>query len=208
MDSGSTSDSAPVPSVATIATCPGIAYCRWYYDLTSLASNSTYYFRLAISDAAGTRRGAIRSFSTTASPIISNLAIGLVTLNDASCTFPTGAVGSKYLVSFAYADADGDVSATGLPITLSWVFQPGNSSGSIPLTVSARTGNGYGGTVTSVFCTRFAVSTSVTNSVVLRDDAGNTSNVLSATTSKPEGANLSGSAREGAMSVSAPPSGN
>lgn len=189
--------------------CPGIAYCRWNYSLTALSSNTTYHFRLVARDATGTTRGTIRSFATTSAPVISNLVSTLGTVNNASCVFPTNpsVVGSSYRLTFAYADLDGDVSAAGSPVTLSWVFQPSSSSDSEPWVVSARTGTNYSGTVTISVCTRFGSDTSVKNSVILRDDAGNASNALSVTILKPEGANLqSGSSRAGAMSVLVPPS--
>lgn len=193
------------------ATCPGSTTCFWYSRRTGLASNTTYYFRLAISDANGITRGAIRSFTTASAPAIANLTTTLVGVNHVNCvnTGNSGNNGSLYRHTFSFTDSDGDVSVPGTTqVTLSWIFLPSNNQGSFVATIQSSTGTGFNGSLTVGSCMRFDTNATTSITIVLQDNAGNTSNALSETLSKPAGANLIGASFRGSvLAAPVPPDG-
>lgn len=169
--------------------CVGSAYCFWYSDRNNLASASTYYFRIVTSDVTGVSRGAIRTFTTAAPPVISSLSVTLIGLNHANCV-ASGNNGSLYRFQFAYVDPDGDVVSTGDPVTYSWAYRPSNTTGSLLPTGLTVTGTSASGTMAFSICNRFGANASHDASIVLRDRAGHESNALAVNIPKPTGANL------------------
>jgi hypothetical protein len=128
---------------------------------------------------------------TSAAPVISNLAVELVQVND---TLTCSDQGSRYLVSFDFSDPDGDVTeglATIRDAYLSDSDQSGTWTwpGAGDYTVG---GDGFSGSVGLVLCTRFDNATSVEDAFTLEDGAGHVSNTLSTTSNRPTGANAPG----------------
>jgi hypothetical protein len=168
--------------------CGGTS-CAWNSDLTGLTTGTAYFYRVVAQNAAGTTRGAIRSFTTFvgtgSAPVISGLTSTLLGVNDQSC--PSN--GSLFRLSFNYTDANADVNVSGTPVTLSWLFQPSQSSGKAEWPISGSTGSGSSGTIFINVCQVFGTITTLTWSVVLRDVAGNVSNSLSVNIAKPAGSN-------------------
>ena len=142
-------------------------------------------------DAAGNRaqgQVSVTRAPPPTAPVISNLTGGLVEVNSASCEFSDGGgLGSLYRYTLSFTDVNGDVNASGTPVTLAWVAQPsGQNSFALPVTM---TGTGSSGTLTTEVCWRFGTGTSITQTFTLRDSAGLVSNGLAATITKPAGAN-------------------
>jgi hypothetical protein len=179
------------------AACPGTLTCGWGFTLVSLQSNTTYYYRIVAQNAAATSRGNILSFTTAAAapvaPVISSLTSTLLGLNSANCAASAGGNGgSQYSFTFSYTDGNGDVSILGTPVTLNFAFQPTGTSGSSPWPVASATGNGFSGTITTQVCIAFGGATSVNYTWTLRDAAGQPSNGLPTSITKPAGANSTG----------------
>jgi hypothetical protein len=125
-------------------------------------------------------------------PVISNLDVSVVILNDVSfCAgppFSPESPGSQFVAHFAYSDTDGDVTdAAG--VILSFLFSPSGSAGSVELAFRDIVGTPSAGTVDARFCYRFVSETAVDTTIALRDAAGNVSNAQTVTTSRPDGAN-------------------
>jgi hypothetical protein len=125
-------------------------------------------------------------------PVISNLDVSLVTLNDTSfcagAPFSPESPGSEFAARFDYTDPDGDVTASA-GVTLSFLFSPSGSTATFELPFRDIVGTPAAGSVDGRFCYRFGTESSVDSTLTLRDAAGNVSNALTVTTSRPDGAN-------------------
>jgi len=122
-------------------------------------------------------------------PTISNLSISLIQVND---TVSCSNGGSSYRASFRYSDPDGDVTLADAIIRDYYVFSTGQSGtivwpGAGYYSVG---GDGFSGSIAVILCTRFNAATSIQNSFTVEDGAGHLSNTLSATQTRPAGANV------------------
>jgi hypothetical protein len=80
----------------------------------------------------------------------------------------------------------------------------GGSSGEFEGTPSFS-GNGFEGSVSFFVCMRFDNTTSVTHTFTLVDSSGNVSNALTATTSRPPGANSVGEVNSESIDIGSIP---
>lgn len=127
--------------------------------------------------------------SPTASnaPVIANLS-GSFTGSPGGCQ-TSGGLGTARLLTFDFVDGDGNV--VGGRVLISVAFSPGTTvvdvSFSLPSTGVSITGT-TSGTIRVTTCARFGTSAGLTETVTLFDAAGNPSNALFVTTSRPGGA--------------------
>ncbi len=151
----------------------------------------TYQATVSVGDTLTADEVEVTLTVTSAAPVISNLSVDLVQVNDTlSCTDG----GSRYSVSFDYADPDGDVTKAVATIRDDFTYVPGQSGswtwpGKGDYTVG---GDGFAGSIGLVLCTRFDAATSIMDSFTLEDGAGHLSNILSTTRDRPTGANAPG----------------
>jgi len=172
--------------------CPGTVTCIWSTTLPGQPAGTILYFRMVAENAAGQSRGAIRSFMTlpnAAAPTISSVSTSVVATNTTSCTFSDGGTGTLIAHTFSFTDPNSDVSFTGSPVLATFTFQPSGDTGNFTEAVVSSTGTGSSGSITFRHCWRFISDASFTITVQLRDAAGNNSNALTASVTKPPGAN-------------------
>jgi Bacterial Ig-like domain (group 2) len=132
------------------------------------------------------------TFNVTApptAPAINTFIYSLFELNAASCVPINN--GSLIGYGFNFTDANGNVSASGATVNVTFTFQPSGSTGSLTAN-STFTGSGFSGSVTFAFCTVWGSDSQVVVNVNLSDDSGLTSNTLTVNVPKPAGANGAG----------------
>jgi len=151
----------------------------------------TYQATVTVGNAVTSDEVTVSLTVASAAPVISNLGVELVQVNDsANCS--DGA--SRYLVTFDYADPDGDVTEGLATIRDAYAFDSDVSGtwtwpGAGDYTVG---GDGFNGSISLTACTLFINATSVEDNFTLEDGAGHLSNVLSTTRARPTGANAPG----------------
>ncbi|MDH3479332.1 MAG: hypothetical protein OEO20_13630, partial [Gemmatimonadota bacterium] len=125
-------------------------------------------------------------------PVLSGIDYALLGINDAqSCDiFPGSPPGSLFQVAFDYADGDGDVAKVDSVLTVFYLFQPSQGSGSFDATpFSSWSGDGFTGSIDTYQCYLFAGNSSVDVTITLEDLAGNVSNGITVNVPAPSGAN-------------------
>lgn len=130
--------------------------------------------------------GAAPTAPTPGPPTIANL---VATFTGESCAPLIGLARISERLTLDYTDPDGNVSGGQVQVTNAAIFNgaPANFTAnvpSVPVTITGTTS----GRITVSLCTRFEDRTSLTQTVVLVDQAGNRSNELSVTVTKPPGA--------------------
>ena len=108
------------------------------------------------------------------------------------CDGPNGAKGTVYDISFDYTNMTGDIT-----IKQETEFAPSGRRSTFDVKQFTRTGNEYQGAVNYTVCTGFGTDTSITTTITATDSSGTTSNQLTLTNDKPDGASrFSGMAYE------------
>jgi hypothetical protein len=119
-------------------------------------------------------------------PVLKNLSTRLIDLKGCGAPTYNPAVAS-FEISFDYRDPNGDVSAAAALVTYGWTF-PAGGAGSFIATNATYSGTPYDGTIRFGLCIPFGTAPSITHRITVRDGAGLTSAVLTATLTKPVGA--------------------
>lgn len=120
-------------------------------------------------------------------PTLSNPSVQLLQLNDAATCTVFSPPGSFFQYTLDYTDPDGDITEAA-----SWFIEFEYSDGGPSGTQAGPaqvTGDGFNGQASVYLCHYFGTSASVTNRFYLLDAAGNESNVVEVTTSRPVGGN-------------------
>ncbi|MDM8530157.1 hypothetical protein QUF63_03235 [Anaerolineales bacterium HSG25] len=111
------------------------------------------------------------------------------------CDGPNGAKGTTYEITFNYANRNG--MADNMTISQETEFAPSGRRSVFEVKQFTRTGDGYQGKISYSVCTGFGTDMSVTTIITVRDVDGTTSNQLTLTQDKPDGASrFSGTAYE------------
>ena len=128
-----------------------------------------------------------------APPVISNIGVQLIQLNDAQrCTLGTPAA-SSFQVTFDYTDVNGNgpTSIGQAALNIRYLFQPQQDSGSFSnyTYLSSLTGNGSSGSANTTQCYRFGTNTSVDVTMSIVDQGGLRSAGATVNIKKPTGSN-------------------
>lgn len=133
--------------------------------------------------------GATVNFSVSCGPIPPELSNGeseVTGVND--CSFEEGANGSSILTSFDYSDDAGDVTSQDATVEVQTSFGD-EFTFSLTDDFVSRTGDGSSGTITIDWCVRFGDAESWETTNTLVDALGRSSNSVTITVDRPEGAN-------------------
>jgi hypothetical protein len=135
-----------------------------------------------------------------APPVISNLVLTATELNSAVCAVQYPQFPTRFVMQFNFTDPNGNITGNGSTLGVATRFLPSNTQYMDSFNIAPS--NGYNGAVGFWYCAAFNADSSVSYTATIRDDGGLTSNSLTLTIQRPQGAlKISGSGGIGRSTV-------